>query len=305
MSRMAGCAIAFPPYAGLTVMGYRASAFPVAPHWASGSCSLSQSAKALIRSAFFYARKPVYGGCRGGASARRSSDRSCKLDGIRHPFRLAATGGGSLSSSEDTTMSQDKSALLPVSFLDTTLYIIEHNNEPYAPIRPIIKGMGLTWQSQQRKIQSNNERWGVIEMMTPSEGGPQKTLCMPPRKLPAFFANIHPNKVRPEPRPRIVRFQNECDDVLWAHYRTLHPSPMPTPTVNPEAILKDRLRHSRWLVGFDSAHPTDPLYLQDVPNDTFVMTAEQFVALVGMTDFPRRLLPGLLAAIGRRMGDAA
>ena len=52
-------------------------------------------------------------------------------------------------------------------------------------------------------------------MVTPSASGNQDTLCMPVRKLPAFFASINPNKVRPELRDRIRLYQDECDDALW------------------------------------------------------------------------------------------
>ena len=41
---------------------------------------------------------------------------------------------------------------------------------------------------------------------------------MPVRKLPAFFASINPNKVRPELRDRIRLYQDECDDALWNYW---------------------------------------------------------------------------------------
>jgi hypothetical protein len=41
---------------------------------------------------------------------------------------------------------------------------------------------------------------------------------MPLRKLPGWLATINPRKVNPEIAPRVILFQDEADDVLWAAY---------------------------------------------------------------------------------------
>ena len=105
-----------------------------------------------------------------------------------------------------------KATLSPVQFHGSTIFVVTHKGEPYAPIKPIVEDMGLAWQTQQRKLTANKERWGITIMVTPSASGNQDTLCMPVRKLPAFFASINPNKVRPELRDRIRLYQDECDD---------------------------------------------------------------------------------------------
>lgn len=123
-------------------------------------------------------------------------------------------------------------ALSPVTFHGDTIFIISHNGEPYAPVKPIVENMGLDWATQFRKLKANAERWGIVMMTTPpstsgrergmmtipSSSSPQQTLCMPVRKLPAFFASINPKKVKPELRERIELYQNECDDALWAYW---------------------------------------------------------------------------------------
>lgn len=42
--------------------------------------------------------------------------------------------------------------------------------------------------------------------------------CLPLRKLPAWLYSISPNKVKHELREKIIRYQEECDDVLWEHW---------------------------------------------------------------------------------------
>lgn len=59
-------------------------------------------------------------------------------------------------------------------------------------------------------------------MTIPSEGGAQETLCMPLRKLPGWLMTIHPTRVKPEIREKIIQYQNECDDVLWKYWTEGH-----------------------------------------------------------------------------------
>ncbi|HAX5086135.1 TPA: hypothetical protein JZG55_003064 [Escherichia coli] len=35
-----------------------------------------------------------------------------------------------------------------------SLYVVNHNGEPYVPMKPIVEGMGLDWMGQYRKMKS-------------------------------------------------------------------------------------------------------------------------------------------------------
>lgn len=109
-------------------------------------------------------------------------------------------------------------SLSPISFHGDTIYVVNHQGEPFAPIKPVIENMGLYWETQNKKLLHNKVRWGVVIMTIPSASGLQKTLCIPVRKLAGFLATINPNKVRNELRAKIIRYQNECDDALWNYW---------------------------------------------------------------------------------------
>jgi len=111
-----------------------------------------------------------------------------------------------------------KAELMPVQFYGDTVFLVEHNEEPYVPARPIVDNIGLKWSSQHRKLQSNDKRWGVLMMRTPSLGGTQEMVCMPLRKLPAFLFSIDARKVKPELRSKIEMYQEECDKALWDYW---------------------------------------------------------------------------------------
>ena len=157
-----------------------------------------------------------------------------------------------------------KATLSPVQFHGSTIFVVTHKGEPYAPIKPIVEDMGLNWQSQQTKLTANRERWGIAIITIPSAGGQQQCTCMPVRKLPAFFASINPNKVRSELRDRIRLYQDECDDALWNYWtkgqatrkpKTALPAPaqLSLPAAEP---LFDEPRCSNWLK--TSAAPNKP-----------------------------------------------
>ncbi len=107
---------------------------------------------------------------------------------------------------------------LTVPFYSDTLYLVEHNGEPYTPMKPIVEQMGLDWKSQHRRISQEPDRWGMVFMTIPSLGGDQVSVCLPVRKLFGWLMTVSPNRVRPEIRDKVIQYQNECDDILWEHW---------------------------------------------------------------------------------------
>ena len=97
-----------------------------------------------------------------------------------------------------------KATLSPVQFHGSTIFVVTHKGEPYAPMKPIVSDMGLDWGGQQQKLSANKDRWGIEIIPIPTTSGIQQTL--------------NPNKVRPELRDRIRLYQDECDDALWNYW---------------------------------------------------------------------------------------
>lgn len=106
---------------------------------------------------------------------------------------------------------------ITVPFHGNALYVINHNGEPYTPMKPIVEGMGLDWKSQRTKIKQRFAKGGV-EITIPTAGGPQKMLCLALRKLAGWLQTVSPNKVKPEIRDKVIQYQEECDDVLYDYW---------------------------------------------------------------------------------------
>lgn len=107
---------------------------------------------------------------------------------------------------------------ITVPFHNAELYLVEHDGQPYTPMKPIVDGMWLGWGAQTVKLNSNKDRWGVSIIEIPTLSGIQEMLCLPLRKLFAWLMTISPNKVKPELRETVIMYQNECDDVLWDYW---------------------------------------------------------------------------------------
>ncbi|PAV01587.1 hypothetical protein CBG25_15820 [Arsenophonus sp. ENCA] len=106
-----------------------------------------------------------------------------------------------------------------VSFYGDDLYVVNYNNEPYVPMKPIVEGMGLAWQSQFEKLKQRFSK-GITEIVIPTKGGQQSMICLALRKLAGWLATISPNKVKSEIRDKVIQYQEECDDVLYEYWTT-------------------------------------------------------------------------------------
>lgn len=112
-----------------------------------------------------------------------------------------------------TTLTQ-----IAVPFHNAELYIVEHNGQPYTPMKPIVEGMGMAWGAQFIKLKQRFESTiSEIEIVA-NDGKERLMMCLPVRKLFGWLMTISPNKVRPELRERVIMYQNECDDVLWDYW---------------------------------------------------------------------------------------
>ncbi|ACQ68084.1 antirepressor [Candidatus Williamhamiltonella defendens] len=107
---------------------------------------------------------------------------------------------------------------ITVPFHGNALYIVNHNGEPYAPMKPIVEGMEMDWASQFTKLKQRFNTTIAEITMVAEDGRTRKMLCLPLRKLAGWLQTINPNKVKHEIRDKVVQYQEECDDVLYEYW---------------------------------------------------------------------------------------
>lgn len=106
-----------------------------------------------------------------------------------------------------------------VPFYGSELYVVNHDGEPYTPMKPIVDGMGMDWKSQFIKLKQRFKTCMVeITIQLPGDNQRRSVICLALRKLAAWLNTISPNKVRPEIRDKVIRYQEECDDVLYEYW---------------------------------------------------------------------------------------
>ena len=108
---------------------------------------------------------------------------------------------------------------LSIPFYGDTLYLLEHQGQPYTPMKPIVEAIGLDWAGQFSKIKDDLDRWSVEFIPMVAQDKKQRVmLCLPVRKLFGWMMTVSPNRVRPAIRDKVIQYQNECDDILWEHW---------------------------------------------------------------------------------------
>lgn len=126
-----------------------------------------------------------------------------------------------------------------VPFHGDNLYVVNYNGQPYVPMKPIVEGMGLTWQSQFEKVKQRFKSTITEIVIVAADGKERNMICLALRKLAGWLHTISPNKVKPEIRDKVIRYQEECDDVLYEYWTTGEVKPKHKSTVQDRNPLKN------------------------------------------------------------------
>ncbi|ANA72998.1 hypothetical protein A6R75_23650 [Pseudomonas aeruginosa] len=59
-----------------------------------------------------------------------------------------------------------------IPFRQKELLLVGNAGEPFVPMKPVVEGMGLAWQSQHRKLQSGRFATCITEMVIQLPGTP-------------------------------------------------------------------------------------------------------------------------------------
>lgn len=125
--------------------------------------------------------------------------------------------------------------LVTVDFHGQSILAATIDGKPYVAMKPIVENIGLQWEAQQKRIQRNPVLKAAMSMMDiPSAGGLQQTTCLPLSMLNGWLFGVDVNRVREEIRPKLIRYQTECFEVLAQHF-------MPAQRPHNPAIDYDRI----------------------------------------------------------------
>lgn len=118
-------------------------------------------------------------------------------------------------------------ALVPVEQKEIDFYgdditaVVVEDGRVFVPVRPICEFLGVDWSAQRQRIL----RDGVLSVeiqpvvVTTTRRGEQETLCLPLDMIHGWLFGINANRVRPEIKELLLRYQRECYRVLANHFQ--------------------------------------------------------------------------------------
>ncbi|MCL4805142.1 MAG: ORF6C domain-containing protein [Anaerolineae bacterium] len=119
----------------------------------------------------------------------------------------------------------DDSALVPIEqkvilfYEDEITAVRMENGAVFVPIRPLVEQLGISWSGQRERINRDavlSEESATVRV-TRTEGDRQITrelLCLPLDYLNGWLFGISAERVKPEIRERLIRYQKECYRIL-------------------------------------------------------------------------------------------
>lgn len=133
----------------------------------------------------------------------------------------------------------EEQALVPttmhrVDFYGDMITVSIFEDTAYVALRPITDFLGLEWSSQRLRVQRDEVMKSKSRLIkaTGADGKQYEMFSLPLEYLPGFLFGINANRVKPELKEKVIRYQRECFRILWQAFQ----SRAATPDVIPQLV---------------------------------------------------------------------
>ncbi len=109
-----------------------------------------------------------------------------------------------------------------VVFYDDELIAIQEPDSSaiFVPLARLCDNLGIARARQAQRIREHPVlARGLTTLMFESGGGPQEAQCLRIDMIPLWLAGVNANRVKPEIRDKLIRYQTEVADVLWQAFK--------------------------------------------------------------------------------------
>lgn len=112
------------------------------------------------------------------------------------------------------------SATHAVAKINNVDIIIIENGEEMVPVKPICEALGIASNSQIERIKSNPilGSTNMICISVGADGKDREMFALPLKYIFGWLFTIDSEKVKPEAREAVLKYQTECYDVLYNHF---------------------------------------------------------------------------------------
>jgi len=151
-------------------------------------------------------------------------------------------------------------AITTIDFNGQSLITIEKDGIHYAAVKPIAENIGLTWDSQFRRIKRDDVLSSTVRVIriVAEDGKNREMMCLPIEYLNGWLFGIDAKRVNPEVKAPLIQYKLQCYKVLHDYWHTgqaTHPSideDLPSTVKDRNGLVKAaRMAQSRLGIGYD------------------------------------------------------
>lgn len=107
-----------------------------------------------------------------------------------------------------------------VKFNNQQIPVYFVGDKPFVAMKPVCENIGLQWEAQLKRIKRNhvlNSTMSIMDMVA-QDGKVRNVICLPFSMLNGWLMGVDANKVKPEIKDTLTKYQLECYDVLYKHF---------------------------------------------------------------------------------------
>ncbi|WP_053087166.1 phage antirepressor N-terminal domain-containing protein [Acinetobacter bereziniae] len=107
-----------------------------------------------------------------------------------------------------------------VKFNNQQIPVFMQEDRPYVAMKPICENIGLDWEAQRQRIKRNSvlSLTACMIKVVASDQKVREVLALPLGVLNGWLMGVDANKVKPEIKDTLLKYQLECYDVLYKHF---------------------------------------------------------------------------------------
>ena len=148
------------------------------------------------------------------------------------------------------------STLVAVNFNNQTLTATLVNEIPHVALKPICENLGIDWEAQRKRIERHpvlNQVTSMIKATCLGKDGKSyfvEMLMMPIKYLNGWLFGIDSTRVKAEAKDAVIKYQEECFDVLANHFMPKRNGLVDLPTATPKTITPKMQRQVQKAVSY-------------------------------------------------------
>lgn len=133
------------------------------------------------------------------------------------------------------------SNVVTIDFYGNSIVAVLKEGVPHVAMKPICENIGLQWEAQLKRMRRTpvlETCMSIMDMQMPGDDQHREYAFLPLEMLNGWLFGVDVNRVKPELKDKLVRYQKECYGVLFKHF--FKPEQQATPTPVAELTAAER-----------------------------------------------------------------